>query len=65
MKKIKSHQFNVMKAACAGLCATTRGKARTFADKRALLPGIISASMDDEISEGLAEYAELKEKQAS
>jgi hypothetical protein len=65
MKKVKNHQLSMMKAACAGLIASARGKARTFADKRTLLPGIIAADMDDEIAEGMSEYLEKKAAQTN
>jgi hypothetical protein len=50
------------RARCAGMVAATAGRGRSFADKRDLLPGILAAACDSEISDGLAEWAERRGK---
>ena len=55
---MKNHGTRLLHARAAGMANATAGRARTFADKRILLPGLRSAEMDAEIAEGMAEYQE-------
>lgn len=47
-------------ARAAGMASATAGRARAFADKRVLLPGIRAAEALGEIADGIAEYQERK-----
>ena len=55
MKKPMSQEHRLMRARSAGMAAATAGRSRVFTDRKQAFN-----DSDDEIAEGLAQYAERK-----